>query len=67
MVTQASKEALATKRRRSGIKIVHMGLYWLTYKRTGRLAGVAIVSADTLMAARMPAAVDGIGRRAMFE
>jgi hypothetical protein len=44
-----------------------MSLYWLTYKRRGRLAGVAIVSADTLMAARTRAAVDGIGTGAMFE
>jgi hypothetical protein len=33
-----------------------MGVYWLTYKRNGRLAGVAIVSADSLIAARRAAA-----------
>jgi len=43
-----------------------MGLYWLTYKRNGRLAGVAIVSADSLMAARTRAAVDGIRHGTMF-
>ena len=41
-----------------------MGLYWLTYERSGRPAGVAIISADSLMAAR--AAVAGIGDR-IFE
>ena len=44
-----------------------MALYWLAYKRNGRLAGVAILAADSLMGARMRAAVDGIGRGAMFE
>jgi hypothetical protein len=29
-----------------------MGLYWLTYKRNGRIAGAAIISADSLKAAR---------------
>jgi len=29
-----------------------MGLYWLTYKRNGRLAGAAIVSAHSLTTAR---------------
>jgi hypothetical protein len=44
-----------------------MGLYWLTYKRAGRLAGVAIISADTLMGARTRAAVAGLGIGALFE
>jgi hypothetical protein len=44
-----------------------MSLYWLTYKRNDRLAGVAILSADSLMAARMRASADGIGKDAMFE
>jgi hypothetical protein len=44
-----------------------MGLYWLTYKRAGRLAGVAIVSADTLMEARTRAAIAGLGIGALFE
>jgi hypothetical protein len=44
-----------------------MGLYWLTYKRNGRLAGVAILSADSLMAARMHASAHGISKGAMFE
>ena len=33
-----------------------MGLFWLDYKRNGRLAGVAIVSAHSLTAARRAAA-----------
>ena len=33
-----------------------MGLYWLTYKRNGRVAGVAVVSANSLMTARRAAA-----------
>jgi hypothetical protein len=33
-----------------------MGLYWLTYKRNGRIAGVAVVSANSLMTARRAAA-----------
>jgi hypothetical protein len=40
-----------------------MALYWLTYKRKRRLAGVAIVSASSLLAARARAAID---RSAMF-
>jgi hypothetical protein len=44
-----------------------MGLYWLTYKRNGRLAGVAILSADSLTAARMRASTHGIGKGAVFE
>jgi hypothetical protein len=44
------------KRRRMGIKPCRMGLFWLSYKRNGRLAGVAIVSAHSLTAARRAAA-----------
>jgi hypothetical protein len=43
-----------------------MGLYWLTYKRVGRFAGVAIISANTLMDARTRAAI-GLGIEALFE
>jgi hypothetical protein len=44
-----------------------MGLYWLTYKCNGRLTGVTILSADSLMAARMRASANGISKGAMFE
>ena len=43
-----------------------MALYWLTYKRRRRLASVAIVSASSLLAARVRAAIDGIGKSAIF-
>ena len=44
-----------------------MPLYWLTYQRNARLAGVAIVPARSLMAARKRAAMDGLGIGMMFE
>jgi hypothetical protein len=37
-----------------------MGLYWLTYKRNGRIAGAAIISSDSLTTARR-AVSDWIG------
>jgi hypothetical protein len=46
---------------------VRMPLYWLTYQRNARLAGVAIVPARSLMAARKRAAMDGLGIGTMFE
>ena len=50
----------------TALEIFRMALYWLTYKRNRRLAGVAIVSASSLLAARARAAVDGIGKSAMY-
>jgi hypothetical protein len=41
--------------------------YRLTCKRNGRLAGVAIVSAQSLMGARKRAVMDGLGTGTMFE
>ena len=35
-------------------------LWWLVYTRNGRLAGVAIIEAGSLIAARMRANLDGI-------
>jgi hypothetical protein len=44
-----------------------MPLYWLTYQRNARLSGVAIISGDSLMAARKRAAMGALGAGAMFE
>jgi hypothetical protein len=40
---------------------------WLTYKRNGLLAGVAILSVDSLMGARMHASANRISKGALFE
>jgi hypothetical protein len=41
-------------------------LFWLTYRRSNELLGVVIVSAGSLLEARMLAAIDGVDDRADF-
>jgi hypothetical protein len=43
-----------------------MALYWLTYKRNGRLVRVAIVSAESMTMARSRAELAGIHTGTMF-
>jgi hypothetical protein len=43
-----------------------MALYWLTYKRNGRLVRVAIVSAESMTMARGRAELAGIHTGTMF-
>ena len=41
-------------------------LFWLCYRRDNRLLGVVILEADTLLEARMFAALDGIDQLSEF-
>jgi len=43
-----------------------MALWWLSYRRSGEVAGVAIIEAESLMHARMRAAIDGLDQDLAF-
>jgi hypothetical protein len=43
-----------------------MALWWLSYRRSGEVAGIAIVEAQSLTHARLRAALDGLDQDATF-
>src|SRR5260370_951706 len=53
---------LADRRRRTKIQ----PMYWLCYQRNGRLLGVVILEASSLVAARMQASLAELGRGGVF-